>query len=125
MVARLTAGHTKGCTTWTLRVQDGRPYDVVISCSIGVNPGYVLVGNKDYPQIAEDYARSVRTMHGLPVDVFLAPHGAQYGLAEKYPQLEKKGSNPFIDPAGFKAYVDRSEKNFQTRLEEQQKAAGK
>ena len=126
MVARLTAGHTKGCTTWTLKAQDGgRSYDVAISCSVGVNPGYVLVGNKDYPQIADDYARSFKTLHALPVDVFLAPHGAQYGLTEKYPQLEKKGANPFVDPAGFKAYVERSEKSFQARLEEQKKAAAK
>ena len=126
MVARLTAGHTKGCTTWTLKAQDGgRSFDVAISCSVGVNPGYVLVGNKDYPQIADDYARSFKTLHALPVDVFLAPHGAQYGLAEKYPQLEKKGANPFVDPAGFKVYVDRSEKSFQARLEEQKKAAAK
>ena len=126
MVARLTAGHTKGCTTWTLKAQEGgRSYDVAISCSVGVNPGYVLVGNKDYPQIADDYARSFKTLHALPVDVFLAPHGTQYGLAEKYPQLEKKGANPFVDPAGFKAYVDRSEKSFQARLEEQKKAAAK
>jgi metallo-beta-lactamase class B len=126
MVAHLTAGHTKGCTTWTLKAPEGgRSYDVAISCSVGVNPGYVLVGNKDYPQIAADYVRSFETLHALPVDVFLAPHGAQYGLVEKYAQLEKKGANPFVDPAGFKAYVDRSEKSFHARLEEQKKAAAK
>lgn len=126
MVARLTAGHTPGCTTWTLKAQEGgRSYDVVISGSIGVNPGYVLVGNKDYPQIADDYVRSFKVMRALPVDVFLGAHGAFYGLTEKYPQLGKGGPNPFIDPAGFKSYVDRSEKSFLTTLEEQRKAATK
>lgn len=52
LVAHLTPGHTKGCTTWTMKVQDGgKTYNVVILGSIGVNPGYVLVGNKSYPQI--------------------------------------------------------------------------
>jgi metallo-beta-lactamase class B len=125
LVARLTAGHTKGCTTWTLRVQDGgRPYDVLISCSIGVNPGYVLVNNKDYPEIAQDYVRSFKVMRSLPVDVFLGAHGNFYNLTEKYARLDKGGLNPFIDPDGFKQYVDRSEKTFQGRLEDQKKAAG-
>ena len=109
MVARLTAGHTKGCTTWTLKAQEGgRSYDVAISCSVGVNPGYILVGNKDYPQIAADYARSFETLHALPVDVFLAPHGSQYGLGEKYPQLEKKGANPFVIPPGSRRTSSRA-----------------
>jgi metallo-beta-lactamase class B len=125
LVAHRTAGHTKGCTTWTLRAQEaGRAYNVLISCSIGVNPGYVLVNNKDYPEIAEDYVRSFKVMRSLPADVFLGAHGSFYNLTEKYARLEKGGGpNPFIDPEGFKQYVDRSEKTFQARLAEQKKAA--
>jgi metallo-beta-lactamase class B len=126
LVAHLTPGHTKGCTTWTLKVQDGgKSYDVVILGSIGVNPGYVLVNNKDYPQIADDYVRSFKTLRALPCDIFLGAHGAFYGLTEKYAKLEKGGPNPFIDPAGFKAHVDMQEKNFYARLEEQKRATGK
>jgi metallo-beta-lactamase class B len=127
LVAHKTAGHTKGCTTWTLRTQEaGKAYNVLISCSIGVNPGYVLVNNKDYPDIADDYVRSFTVMRSLPVDVFLGAHGSFYNLTEKYARLEKGGSpSPFIDPDGFKQYVDRSEKSFQARLAEQKKAAGK
>jgi metallo-beta-lactamase class B len=127
LAAHKTAGHTKGCTTWALRAQEaGKAYNVLISCSIGVNPGYVLVNNKDYPEIADDYVRSFQVMRSLPVDVFLGAHGSFYNLTEKYARLEKGGgSNPFIDPEGFKQYVDRSEKTFQARLEEQKKAATK
>lgn len=127
MIARRTGGHTRGCTTWTLQAQEGgRTYNVLISCSIGVNPGYVLVNNKDYPEIAQDYVRSFTVMRSLPVDVFLGAHGSFYNLTEKYARLEKGGGpNPFIDPEGFKQYVDRAEKTFHARLEEQQKAAGK
>ena len=124
LVAHLTAGHTKGCTTWTLKAQDGgKTYDVVILGSIGVNPGYILVGNKDYPQIADDYVRSFRTLRALHCDVFLGSHGRFYGLEEKYAKLQKGGPNPFIDPKGFKAHVDMQEKAFQSKLEEQKKGA--
>ena len=44
LVARLTPGHTKGCTTWTMRViERGKTYQVVIVGSPNVNPGYKLV----------------------------------------------------------------------------------
>ena len=127
MVAHRAGGHTRGCTTWTLQVQDGgRSYDVVILGSIGVNPGYVLVNNKDYPEIADDYVRSFKLLRSLPVDVFLGAHGSFYGLPEKHARLEQGGSpNPFIDPEGYKAHLDRQEKNFNARLEEQKNAAAK
>ena len=120
LTARLTPGHTKGATTWTMKAQEGgKSFDVVISSSIGVNPGYVLVNNTQYPGIADDYRRAFEVMRSLPCDVYLAPHGTQYGLAEKYPKLLQGGPNPFIDPQGFRAYVDNSEKLFLSKLEEQ------
>jgi metallo-beta-lactamase class B len=124
LVAHLTPGHTKGCTTWTLKAQEnGKSYNVVILGSIGVNPGYVLVGNKDYPQIADDYVRGFKVLRSLPCDVFLGSHGRFYGMQEKYAKLQNGGPNPFIDPAGYKAHLDLQEMNFRAKLEEQQKAA--
>jgi metallo-beta-lactamase class B len=124
LVAHLTAGHTKGCTTWTLKTQDnGKTYDVVILGSVGVNPGYILVGNKEYPQIADDYVRSFRVLRALHCDVFLGAHGSFYNLSEKYPKLQKSGPNPFIDPEGYKAHLDKQEKAFEAKLAEQKKAA--
>src|SRR5580704_3417860 len=127
LVAHLTPGHTKGCTTWTMKVQEaGKTYNVVILGSIGVNPGYVLVGNKDYPEIANDYVRGFKTLRSLPCDVFLGSHARFYNMHEKYEQLTKAGAsgpNPFIDPAGYKAHLDLQEMNFRATLEQQEKAA--
>src|SRR5579863_10254880 len=67
LVAHLTPGHTKGCTTWTTKVQDeGKSYNVLILCSVGVNDGVILVNNKDYPQVADDYMRSFKVLESLP-----------------------------------------------------------
>ncbi len=58
LVAHLILGHTKGCTTWTMKVNEGgKSYGVVIVGSPNVNPGYKLVGNAPYPQITQDYER--------------------------------------------------------------------
>jgi metallo-beta-lactamase class B len=123
LVAHLTPGHTKGCTTWTMKVSDGgKTYDVVIVGSPNVNPGYKLVNNKAYPQIAEDYERMWSVLKSLPCDVFLGAHGDYFDLQEKYARM-KNGANPFIDPDGYKAYVAQKEKDFYAELAKEKAAA--
>jgi metallo-beta-lactamase class B len=123
LVAHLTPGHTRGCTTWTLKVQDGgKTYDVVIVGSVGVNPGFILVNNKDVPQIADEYRHSFRILRSLPCDIPLGSHPAMYGMAEKYAKLGK-GPNPFIDPQGYKTEVNLMEQVFNTEVARQQKEA--
>lgn len=125
LVAHLTPGHTKGCTTWTMKTEEnGKSYNVVILGSIGVNPGYILVGNKDYPQIADDYVHGFQVLRSLPVDVFLGAHGQFFGMKAKYAKLQSGATpNPFIDPAGYKAHLDSQERNFRYELAKQQAGA--
>lgn len=124
LVAHLTPGHTKGCTTWTLQVTEaGKTYDVVILGSPNVNPGYKLVGNAAYPQIAEDYERMWRVLKSLPCDIFLGAHGGYFGLEEKYPRMKEGAANPFVDPGGYRAYITEKEQEFRTELTKQKLAA--
>ena len=72
LVARRTPGHTKGCTTWTWRTENaGKSYDVVVIGSPNVNPGYRVVDNPSYPEIAADFAKTFDVLKTLPCDVFL------------------------------------------------------
>jgi metallo-beta-lactamase class B len=124
LTAHKTPGHTRGCTTWTLQVQDGgKTLDVAIVGSPNVNPGYVLVGNKDYPGIVQDYEQTFKVLKALPVDVFLGAHGDYYGMDAKYPKLKAGAANPFIDPAGYKAYIANRETAYRKELARQQAAA--
>lgn len=121
LVAHLTPGHTKGCTTWTLKVKEnGKTYDVVIVGSPNVNPGYKLVNNAQYPQIAQDYEHTFRVLKSLHCDVFLGAHGSYYNMDEKFARLQKSGTNPFIDPDGYKSYVAEREQAFYEELKKQQ-----
>src|SRR5580692_8870598 len=99
LVAHLTPGHTKGTTTWAMKVADaGKTYNVVITGSPNVNAGYKLVNNALYPQIASDYARMFRVLKSLPCDVFLGAHGAYYDMEAKFAKRNEGDTNPFIDP---------------------------
>ena len=100
LVAHLTPGHTKGCTTWTMKVVDaGKTLDVVIIGSPNVNPGYKLVNNAQYPQIAQDYELMFQRLKALPCDVFLGAHGDYYGMEAKFARMNAGEPNPFIDPS--------------------------
>jgi len=124
LVAHLTPGHTKGCTTWTMRVAEGgKTYDVVIVGSPNVNPGYKLVNNKIYPQIAADYERMWSVLKSLPCDIFLGAHGDYFGLEEKYALLRDGAANPFIDPRGYMKFVTQKEQAFRTEFEKQKLAS--
>jgi metallo-beta-lactamase class B len=125
LVAHLTPGHTKGCTTWTMKVQDtGKTYDVVIVGSVNVNPGFILVGNKEYPQIANDYVRTFKVLESLPVDVFLGAHPNYYGMEAKYARMKPGQPNPFIDPVGYHGYLAERQRAFQAEWDKQKAAAG-
>ena len=123
LVAHLTPGHTKGCTTWTMRVDDGgKIRDVVIIGSPNVNEGYKLVTNSSYPEIVSDYERTFKVLKSLPVDIFLGAHGGYFDLKTKYPRLKEGTVNPFIDPAGYKSYVTEREAAFLAELAKQKAA---
>jgi metallo-beta-lactamase class B len=120
LVAHKTPGHTKGCTTWTMKVlEDSKTYNVVIVGSPNVNTGYKLVGNTEYPAIAQDYELTFRTLQSLPCDVFLGAHGAYFGMEAKFARMKPGGVNPFVDPEGYKSYVAEREQTFRKELAKQ------
>ena len=125
LVARLTPGHTKGCTTWTMKVTDGgKTYNVAIVGSPNVNPGYKLVNNPQYPTIAADYQKMFDVLKALPCDIFLGAHGAYFDMEAKHARMTKGVPNPFIDPDGYKKFVTDKEQEFRAELAKQKGASG-
>jgi metallo-beta-lactamase class B len=117
LVAHLTPGHTRGCTTWTTKAEEaGKVYDVVIGCSL--RPPAVLT-----PAIVDEFNRSFKLVRSLPCDVPLGDHPAQYNMQEKYAKVQRGGANPFIDRAGCTLEADIEEAMFKAILDEQGRAA--
>ena len=120
LVAHLTPGHTKGCTTWTWKTREGgKDYEVVVVGSPNANQGYQLVDNALYPKIADDFELTFRTLKSLRCDIFLGAHGDYYGMSAKVARMQAKGPNQFLDPDGYKAYVADRERAFRTELQKQ------
>ena len=124
LVAHLTPGHTKGTTTWTMKVTEGGTVrDVVIVGSPNVNGGYRLVGNALYPRIAEDFERTFRVLKSLPCDYFLGAHGGYFRMETKFAHMKEGAPSPFIDPDGYRKYVVQKEHDFREELAKQKGAA--
>ena len=124
LIAHLTPGHTKGCTSWTMHVTEaGKTYDVVIIGSPNVNSGYKLVDNTAYPRIAEDYEHMWSVLKSLPCDIFLGAHGSYFALEAKYPLMKEGRANPFVDPGGYKMFVTQKEQEFRSEWSRQKLAA--
>ena len=123
LTARLTPGHTKGSTTWVMKVKEaGKQLDVIFAGSTSA-PGYKLVDNPKYPGIVADYTYTFRLLKSLHCDVFLGPHGSFFSLLDKAARLKQgEKNNPFIDPKGYREFLEESEKDFLEQLEKQRQA---
>lgn len=125
LTAHLTPGHTRGNTSWTTVIEDGgRKLNVAIMPSIGVNEGVRVFNNPNYPNIVDDYQKTFRLLKTLPCEVFLSPHGRHYGLEEKFARMQAgAATNPFLDPAGCRKYVEDAEARFMKQLEEERQGS--
>ena len=123
LVARLTPGHTPGCTTWTMTVEEGdETYNVVIVGSMGSNPGFQFVNNTTNPTIVDQYKKGFSVLSSLSVDIPLASHPAMYNMADKYKRLGQS-PNPYIDPEGYRAEIEAVETLFLDVLASQERDA--
>ena len=114
VTARLTPGHTPGCTSWSTLVQDqGRTLNVLFLCSITV-AGNILVGNHAYPQIASDYRATFRRLKTMKADIVLPSYPELVHVIEREERREAGEANAFIDPHELPALVAEFSAAFET-----------
>ena len=125
--ALLTPGHTKGSTTYVLKVvEDGKTYTVVFPDGTSVNPGYRVARNPSYKGIEEDFRRTFRTLAALKPDVWLTGHNDVHGLDAKLARAAKAGVKAWVDPEGYRKWVAAKKEAFETVAEKERAApAGK
>lgn len=107
LTAHITAGHTRGCTSWSFQVLDhGRTLNVVSVCDPGV------LATVTYPEQTADRERSLRTLRSLPADIWITNHARAWGRYRKFAASATAPNpvDPFIDPQGYRAYLDAAER---------------
>jgi metallo-beta-lactamase class B len=125
LTAHKTAGHTRGCTTWTMEThEDGRTLHVVIVGGWAANPGVRLVASHgkpaSYPGIAADFERTFATLKALPCDIFLGAHGVYFDMLSKLDRMPKAGNSVWIDPDGYRRAVSEHEAIYREEFARQQ-----
>jgi len=127
LTAHKTAGHTRGCTTWTMQTQEGgRPVNVVIVGGWAPNPGVRLVAGHGkpaaYPGITTDFGNTFATLKALPCDIFLGAHGQYFDMLAKLARSRVIGSSVWIDPNGYRDGVLEHEAIYRKELARQKKS---
>jgi metallo-beta-lactamase class B len=109
LTAHVTGGHTRGCTSYSFPVREGgRVLNVVSACSL------IVLGGTQYPEQPADMERTFRVLRGLPADIWVTSHARLWGRYRKFAARDTARSpvEPFIDPTGYRAYVDSGEARF-------------
>jgi len=132
LTAHKTAGHTRGCTTWTFPVHlpgepAGKLRNVVIVGGVSFWSDFHFIDRPGHPAsysgIAQDFTQTFVTLHALPCDIFLGEHGSYFDLLAKLPRLQAEGPAVFLDPEGYKQFVDKYQQIYEATLQKEQAAA--
>lgn len=119
LTAHVTAGHTRGCTSWSFPVQDAdRELLAVSICSLKLFPFVSIEEPEAYPGIRADYERSFAALRELPADIFLASHPNWFDMRRKRREsaVAENSVDPFIDRSGYLTFIDQAEASFRERL---------
>jgi metallo-beta-lactamase class B len=121
LTAYVTPGHTKGCTTWSMRANEaGKIYDAILLCGLTVSP-YKLTNNDRYPNIVEDARSSIQRLRAMHADVFLAAHGFWFDLEGKAARQKEGAPNPFVDPGELGRHLTEMEADLDQALQAQER----
>ena len=119
LTAHITPGHTRGCTSWVMNVeQGGKSYETLFFCSASVAANR-LVGPPQYEGIVGDYQRTFAITKDWKPDVFLSNHPEFFGMANKQEKLAAGDPLAFVDAAGFPTFIAKMEQAFEAALESQ------
>jgi metallo-beta-lactamase class B len=134
LTAHKTAGHTRGCTTWTMQAHlpgepAGTSRNIVIVGGTGFWSEYHFIATPShpvsYPGIVEDFQHTFAMLRALPCDIFLGAHGGYFEMVMKLERYPQDGPRVFIDPSGYKRFVSDTQLTFEQALTKQQAAAAR
>jgi len=110
-------GHTKGSCSFLLTVNDQkRKYRVLIANLPTIVTDKKFADVSSYPQIAKDYAYTLRSMKNLKFDLWVASHGIQFDLLKKRKPGDSYNPTAFMDVKNFYDYLDELQLEYEQKV---------
>jgi metallo-beta-lactamase class B len=113
-------GHTKGSCSFLFTVQDEqRLYKVLIANMPTIVTDKSFTSLTAYPDIAQDYAYTLKAMKNISFDIWLASHASQFELHIKHKSGDAYNPAAFTDQAGYDAAMVELQKKFDEKMKQQ------
>jgi metallo-beta-lactamase class B len=110
-------GHTKGSSSFLFSVKDGKQsYKILIANMPTIVTEKPFSDIKDYPEIAADYAYTLKAMKNIQFDLWLASHASQFKLHTKHKPTDAYNPTAFKDQKGYDDYLIDLERQFDEKM---------
>ena len=110
-------GHTKGSCSFLFMVKDDQQsYRVLIANMPTIVTQKSFAAVTDYPEIADDYAYTLKAMQNIPFDIWLASHASQFKLHDKHKPGDAYNPAAFKDQHGYNAAINDLQKQYDEKM---------
>jgi metallo-beta-lactamase class B len=110
-------GHTKGSCSFLFTVKDEQQsYKVLIANMPTIVTDSSFDRISTYPEIANDYAYTLKAMKNISFDIWLTSHASQCDLHEKHKPGDAYNPAAFKDQAGYDAAINDLQKEYEEKL---------
>lgn len=113
-------GHTKGSCSFLFTVKDEKlSYKVLIANMPTIVTDEPFAGLTAYPEIAGDYAYTLKAMQNITFDIWLASHASQFNLHDKHKPGDAYNPSAFKDQQGYDAALSKLQKEYDEKMQQQ------
>lgn len=115
-------GHTKGSCSFLFKVKDEqRSYTVLIANLPSIITDRRFAEVREYPDIANDYAYTLKAMKQIHFDLWLAAHASQFHLHEKYKPGDTYNPLAFADREGYDDALNDLQIKYEVKIKNEKK----
>ncbi|HVM89479.1 MAG TPA: subclass B3 metallo-beta-lactamase [Puia sp.] len=113
-------GHTKGSCSFLFTLHDEqRSYRVLIANMPTIVTDNHFSDISSYPNIAKDYAYTLKAMKNISFDLWLASHASQFKLHDKHKPGDAYNPMVFDDKKGYEAAIDALQKQYDEKIKKE------
>lgn len=110
-------GHTKGSCSYLIDVKDEKKtYRVLIANMPSIVTSQPLNNIPAYPEIANDYARTLKALKSLTFDLWVSSHASQFDLHDKRKPGDPYNPEIFRDREGYEKTLSELQAAFDKKM---------